>query len=187
MKKYYFILALILLSLTACKKDKHINGTGTPPPQQQQLPPITTEGKNTFGCLVNGEVWLPEVTPYLMFVYPLQSSYQNNGFYIKATKRINNDIYQGLDIQIINLIIEQYYFLNSTSALGNWGAYSDLYKDCLYLTDTTQVGSVEILKLDIPNKIISGTFEMTLYKSWSNTDCDTIYITEGRFDVKFAQ
>jgi hypothetical protein len=74
MKKYYFILALILLSQTACKKDKHINGTGTPPPQQQQLPPITTEGKNTFGCLVNGEVWLPEVKPYQMFIYPLTSS-----------------------------------------------------------------------------------------------------------------
>src|SRR5690606_25570436 len=41
MKVYYFILALFLLSLTACKKDKHINGPGTP--QQQQLPPITTE------------------------------------------------------------------------------------------------------------------------------------------------
>ena len=27
--------------------------------EPEELPPITTTGENTFGCLVNGEVWLP--------------------------------------------------------------------------------------------------------------------------------
>jgi hypothetical protein len=181
MKKYYFILALILLSLTACKKDKHINDPGTPP--QQQLPPITTEGKNTFGCLVNGNVWLPEVTPYQMFQYPLVSSFQNDIFFLKATKRIHQNTSQSIEMKIHNLITEQTYFLNSNSTFENWGGFADNIKSCLYITDSTQVGTVEILKLDIPNKIIAGTFEMKLWKN----GCDTINITNGRFDVKYAQ
>jgi hypothetical protein len=182
MKTYLIFLALILLSLTACKKDKHINGTGTPPPQQQ-LPPITTEGKNTFGCLVNGEIWLPEITPYQMFQYPLVSSYENNGFYLRANKKINDEIFQSVEIIINNFYSEQLYYLNSNSLFENMGGFSDVKKNCLYITDSTQVGTVEILKLDIPNKIIAGTFEMKLWKN----GCDTVNITDGRFDVKFAQ
>jgi hypothetical protein len=185
MKKYYFILALILLSLTACKKDKHINGPTTP--SQPQLPPITTEGKNTFGCLVNGEVWLPEVKPYQMSIYPLTSSYDNVAFKVTAKKKIHDNIYQSISFQIIALADTGNYYLDSNSSVGSAGVYTNVLISCSYFTDTTQVGVVKILKFDIPNKIISGTFEMTLYKSWNNTDCDTIKITEGRFDVKFAQ
>jgi hypothetical protein len=29
-------------------------------PEPEELPPITTEGLNTAGCLVNGELWLPK-------------------------------------------------------------------------------------------------------------------------------
>jgi hypothetical protein len=32
----------------------------TTPTPEQQLPGLTTTGENTFGCLVNGEAWLPE-------------------------------------------------------------------------------------------------------------------------------
>jgi hypothetical protein len=184
MKTYLIFLALILLSLTACKKDKHINGTGTPPPQQQQLPPITTEGKNTFGCLVNGNVWLPEVTPYQMFVYPLTSSYNPNiGLDVKATKNIDNQIYEGTSLQIINLDDTGVFILDSNLPIGSYGVYYDLSKGCNYTTDSIQIGTVEILKLDTSNKIIAGTFEMKLWKN----GCDTINITEGRFDVKYAQ
>ena len=88
MKKYYFLLVYILLALPSCKKDKEISGGGGQTPQQ--LPPITTEGKNTFGCLVNGQVWLPEVKPYQMFVYPLTSSYEFGLFHIAANKLVKN-------------------------------------------------------------------------------------------------
>ena len=188
MKHYLFLIALIIISLSACKKDKDKYGPGTQP-QPQQLPPITTEGKNTFGCLVNGEVWLPEVKPSQMFVYPLTSSYDNIGFRIDARKRIENLVFQKISMQIINLNDIGIYYLNSNSSIGSSGSFFNSLIDCLYITDTLQIGKVEILKLDIPNKIISGTFEMNFYKSdiWGNPDCDTIYITDGRFDVKFAQ
>jgi hypothetical protein len=46
-----FFFATIFFSSLQCKKDKNTPST--------VLPPITQEGKNTFGCKVNGEVWVP--------------------------------------------------------------------------------------------------------------------------------
>ncbi|MBS1947911.1 MAG: hypothetical protein JST47_09105 [Bacteroidetes bacterium] len=48
----FFILAISLLSLVdgcSCKKSV----------AEPQLPPITQTGANTFGCKVNGKVWVP--------------------------------------------------------------------------------------------------------------------------------
>ncbi len=179
MKYYLFLVALIIISLSACKKDKNITGTGTKP---QQLPPITTEGKNTFGCLVNGEVWLPEVTPFQMLQYPLVSSYQFGNFMVLAKKNITNkEILEVIELYIKDLYIEDVYILDSPIVpVGSYGNYINF---CFYVTDTTQIGELEIIKLDTINKIIAGTFEMKLWKD----GCDTINITEGRFDVKFAQ
>jgi hypothetical protein len=183
MKKYYFILALILLSLTACKKDKHINGPGTPP--QQQLPPITTEGKNTFGCLVNGEVWLPEVKPFQMFVYPLTSGYEFELFHVAANKLVKNsqDEFIFADVIVLNAN------LNSTGSIilnnlnNSYARYSNILTGCSYEVDSIQTGTLNILKYDTINFIISGTFEFTV----GTGGCDTIKITEGRFDLKYAQ
>jgi len=48
----FFLLSTILLSLR-CRKDKTANPV-------DQLPPLTTVGANTFGCLVNGSAFLPK-------------------------------------------------------------------------------------------------------------------------------
>jgi len=42
-------------------------------------------------------------------------------------------------------------------------------------------GNLSITKLDRVSRIIAGTFNATL----SQTGCDTVKITEGRFDMKF--
>ena len=48
--KTYINYILVLLVLTGCSKDDNKN-TSNP---IDQLPPMTTSGKNTIGCLVNG-------------------------------------------------------------------------------------------------------------------------------------
>src|SRR5688572_4991119 len=48
-----FCLLFFQLFFTSCEED-----------ETEKLPPITTEGKNTLGCLINGKVWLP-VTSFL--------------------------------------------------------------------------------------------------------------------------
>ena len=49
-KLYTPLLTLLLaLCLTSCEKNPFVPGT--------ELPPETTTGANTFGCLVNGKIW----------------------------------------------------------------------------------------------------------------------------------
>jgi hypothetical protein len=44
-------LFMSLIVAGSCEKD-----------EEPQLPPITQTGAGTFGCLVNGDIWLPEST-----------------------------------------------------------------------------------------------------------------------------
>lgn len=59
-------IILIFLCSPQCKKTVD---------ELSKLPPITQEGKNTFGCLVNGKAWTPEngeliiATPSVRFYY----------------------------------------------------------------------------------------------------------------------
>ncbi len=53
------LLSCLLLGRCQCAREEV---KPKPEPQPQQLPSETMEGKGTFGCLVNGEVWLPSPT-----------------------------------------------------------------------------------------------------------------------------
>jgi hypothetical protein len=44
------ILLFFLFAAGSCEKED----------EAPQLPPVTQTGEDTFGCLVNGEAWLPE-------------------------------------------------------------------------------------------------------------------------------
>lgn len=59
--------------------------------------------------------------------------------------------------------------------VNNCSAYS-------HYMDSTVVhsGVVNLTRYDLPNGIISGTFEFTLTKP----GCETITVTNGRFDIK---
>jgi len=50
---YYCVIILLVLSsiFATCKKN---------PTDSNGLPPATQEGKNTFGFLLNGQVWTPQ-------------------------------------------------------------------------------------------------------------------------------
>ena len=49
--------------------------------------------------------------------------------------------------------------------------------------DTTikKSGSITLTRYDVSSRIISGTFRA----QFKTTTCDTIYLTDGRFDFKF--
>lgn len=50
------LLYAALLLLTQCSKCKN---DPTPADPASQLPPATQTGRNTFGCLVDGQAWTP--------------------------------------------------------------------------------------------------------------------------------
>ena len=49
MRHLFMLSTALLLTACACTKNS----------KSPQLPPITQEGKNTFGCKINGEIFNP--------------------------------------------------------------------------------------------------------------------------------
>ena len=172
---YWFVLLSFILLSSACKKIK-IDLT----PYPDELPPITTEGKGTFACLLNGEIWSrcggnlersSLIGEYHDFykIFQLQTSRDCDGF---------DD----------SILISAYV----TDGEGKYDLhradYNNFNNECQDVLDTYLFvdgteNSVEILHLDLEEHIVSGTFQCTLV----HPDCgDTLYITDGRFDYDWA-
>ena len=154
-------VAFIALTALQCEKEKQgIDG----------LPPITQEGKNTFGFLLNGEVWLPKgglLDQKLDLSY--DPNYKGGTFNIIASQ--NSDQYMALGNDGIN----------QSGVYPLYVYFSDTSTECDYLIDRTKsVGILTISKIDLTNKFISGTFEFKLEKE----GCPDINATDGRFDLK---
>jgi hypothetical protein len=158
-------------------------GCGVLPTPKEVLPAATQTGANTFGCLVNGKVWLPkgnDGTSNLNLSYDL--SYMGGVFNLQTYRYygVGNNGRQNITIYLDSLSrVGQYnfYFSHNRAAI-----FSDWNK-CSYPNDSTVIykeGGINVTKLDLQGAILSGTFKFTLAKS----NCDTIKVTEGRFDIK---
>ena len=163
----------------ACKK-------GSTTTTQDQLPPATQIGANTFGCLINGKVYIPKGYNGTGTPNPKISLETFNGKLILGivTNQLENGNPQGF------VIIS---FFDSVLSPGIY-AYSDkmnfsvgwakVINNCFTPAGDTTVkkwGEGFITKFDNVNKIVSGTFNC----KFKTQTCDTVFITDGRFDFKF--
>lgn len=181
MKKNYGIwLWLLALSsiFAACKKGK---ATTNP---EDQLPPATQTGTNTFGCLVNGKVFVPTgyTNPYpnyRVFVDP-----GNNGNLDIRTYSFINGNEEDLDLAGFGITSTGTFILNSSQIYPDYimNINSSICR-YIYSANNFKSGYLKINKYDLTQKIISGEFEFKLYDN--TISCDTIRITQGRFDTKF--
>jgi len=145
----------------------------------EQLPPITTTGANTFGCLLNGEPWV--VCGGFLETSRLSGGYgyQSNRLRISGKRWCKSS----RDNIFISAIV------NSLGAYEYERAeYGNQEIECQDVLDPYSFlkgadNRLEILRLDKENYIMSGTFQCTLVHAKCG---DTIYITEGRFDYKWA-
>lgn len=174
MKIFYKTILTLTLAFCFISCEKR-NAT----PAEEQLPEATMEGKNTFGAYVNGKLWLPKGT--------------TNYFPSNLNVRYNPESMDGLlDIVVFREGEKKEYLYLFTEGINQEGAY-DLSSPeqgtgsfesgtCYYdrNDDVYREGKLEITKLDMKNGIIAGIFEFTLAKP----GCDTIRVTEGRFDKK---
>ena len=165
------LLILIALFTLQCIKI-------TPAPH---LPPITTTGANTFGCLVNGNVWLPHSTISGGGIYALWIQGPNPGYYkqnesvsIYADNRPQNGE-SNVDLDLLRLTDTGTYQIQNV--LSDGLTYSDGTID--YTPEDT-FGTVKILRLDTIADIVSGTFS---FRGTNKQFNKTVTITEGRFDV----
>ena len=170
------LLLLPLCVLLGCQKND--------PSPVEQLPPATQTGANTLGCLINGHPWTPQgnngSSNYSVSYDP---SFRLGTLNIAAYRYANSQAKQeALGVFSDSLLPSTGRYRLQTS--GHHGAgYVNGPGNCTYYsTDATTYcrGELVITRLDRQAGVISGTFAFTLAKS----GCDTVRITNGRFDKK---
>ena len=166
----YLLLPICLLS-TSCNWFPYWNEEVKT--ELEKLPPATQSGENTFGCLVNGKAFVPPDS------YSMTAIFQQGQLQLGAT--IDNDVKtESISINIGDPLHERVvYKFNEIDKLSGY-TYKDKEKTCIYQYGSSY-GQIYFTNIDRINYIVSGTFEF----STANDDCDTIQITDGRFDVQY--
>jgi hypothetical protein len=151
------------------------------------LPPITQEGKNTFGCKVDGEVWVPRIeafVPVTDLICVNKIPKEKGDFRIIAklvtqTKNNTMNIIFGPTLFSVGKV----YYTDFQKASCQ---FSDLTNSSGYYTpksDSTE-NWVDVSYLDTINHIISGTFQFKVVHDQNPNK--KISITDGRFDLKYT-
>jgi len=170
--KYSLLIFLLLVSMLCENK-----------PLPDELPPLTTNGENTFGCFIDGEIFVPTIRRYVgpdglctqkthITDFPLYPAYY---FLFSACRAAAisdtvSDIKITINVKNIKTISDYNIFLAITK-----------YRSSYYYCDSTREGEIEIVYLDTINKIISGTFNFTAIDRVTEK---IISVTDGRFDLK---
>ncbi|GAB3574080.1 Riean_0653 family protein [Hymenobacter daeguensis] len=176
------LLYLCLLTLTQCTKCKQTDPTPDPPKDPLSLlPPETQNGAGTFGCLVNGQAmsvnsaflisgdW--SCNSCLTIASQSSATQSEYGISLLLAGALQNN--QGFTLARYSRTID--FSLNQFSATAN-------VKGCYYSGNFTKTGQVQLVKFDPVARVASGRFAFTLYEPGG---CDTLRVTNGRFDVKF--
>jgi hypothetical protein len=171
-----FAIIFVLFTSIQCKKNKT---------QEAELPPETTTGAMTFGCKVNGKVFVPKDgrgKPGLFVQYVNLGTGPGSGWFlnIPATNWVPSTP-EGVSIVTDSLLIVQgttYPFKYRKK--GFPGAFYE--NGPAYDATGNYSGELKINKFDNINRIISGTFFFT---GTDNSNGQTVSITEGRFDIRY--
>ena len=175
-KPYLLLLYILGLSaLTCCIED--LTDEDKPKTELEKLPPLTTTGENTFGCLVNGKALgakhsLKAGAIYQQGVIQLGGGDENEDFDIGIKVKLNDPLEENTTYSLTDPP-EQYAEYTAI--------YSNGLPSCDYGLADTFKGNLHFIKIDRSKFIVSGTFEF----SSVNDECDTVHITDGRFDLKY--
>ncbi len=178
MKNTTLLLLLIILVTTSinCKKD-----TDSKPDNPYGLPNATRTGANTFAYLKNG---VPQIAK--SGIYTMAGNVTNDTLAISASSGDAN-YFERIGITIRGNLQEGMMYQIDNPAPGYRIIGMSTNKNCLgylgsnVINSYSTIGSVVLTKLDKTNKIISGTFNCKM----PIPNCDTLNITEGRFDIKY--
>lgn len=175
----YLIMAscLTILMAASCKKNKP-----TPKTELEKLPPITQTGANTFGCLLNGQAWIPKDNyGQASFKLDVDPALGNGIFVLSTVRYLANSTSTSFAIGSVACTNAGTYNLSNS---GQVFSYSNSELLCSYDNNESKVykeGSFTITRYDLNNRIFSGTFDFTIYKEGCG---DTLHFTNGRFDKK---
>lgn len=177
------LLALFSVSLLLTQCRDLIPSPKPPPITPATLPPETQTGAGTLGCIVNGQV----ISIFSSFLTPAEWSSAVTLRIVGQTSAPQPEYAMQLVLHG-NLADGQLFYLtafgNKFSTTSNEfvaDASTDRFS-CVYSGKQVKTGKVELVKFDGVARIASGRFAFTLYEPGG---CDTLRITNGRFDVKF--
>lgn len=175
-KSQFYISLLFLVAILSSCEDEPIQPI-------DMLPPATNEGKNTFGCLIDGEAFIPNYVgggaganaTYNSFSHRFAaggSMEDKNG----VLKRVGFLVFldSGIGTYIMDDIGNEQSIYNNYDPANNCGFFDG---------DPENPGTVVITRLDTANYIISGVFRMDVISE--HCPDKVIHITEGRFDMRY--
>lgn len=180
-----FFLALVLLAGSGCEEVEDI--------VKPKLPEATQEGKGTFGCLVDGSLWLPFVQHTLDSKLEAEYSYSPGGiFHLRAEQEPSNKVPQYVHLTVATAageLLKPGVYTTATGFSGSLEVQNTPIDD--YRTSTAGPATLTITKVephtekmptggDVRYIIVSGTFDFEATASGGHK----VRLTEGRFDVK---
>lgn len=184
------LLLLLLLPLLGAQCEKEEIPT---PPETFQLPPITQTGEHTFGCLLNGEVWVPRHysnsvinPPVVLQAYTDPGNDDRLSIFAKHWRKDDNSIKEDIDLNVFpNSISDTTYFTNNQSDVFAAYVYSQYRGGSYYyyFPISSKLSWIYLSRFDTIKGIASGTFSIDLLNINSNQD--SVHIREGRFDILF--
>ena len=153
-----------------------------------ELPSISMEGENTFGCRVDGEAWVPYVKPVLidLSAFPVERM------------DVNYDSSDGeCDLSVTRLFgtecdttLSTFDFIIQLDSIENHVNHLEIsyenYDDEIFYRhiDSTQAVTFDVLKYDREEKVLACTFAFTLYNEETG---ERVKITDGRFDIDLTR
>jgi len=166
--------SLVVLLLTQCtKKD--------PTPQ---LPAETTTGAMTFGCKIDGRVFVPRdyyTRTGLYVQYVNLGSGKGGGYFlnIPATDWAGKPI-EGVGITTDSLLVQEGKTYPFKTKKGNAKAF--YFADNQYQKLYQDSGALTITRFDPGQGILSGRF---YFVGTNKITGQQVQVTDGRFDVRF--
>ena len=161
------VLLLLMIAISCKRKDP-----------EPSLPPETQEGKNTFGCMLNGRVWIATPQEGRLYI-----DIDSDGMYLYATLRDDSKkIFEKISILGTLNGVGTYEIITANSQARI--AFDNLEEN--YTLDslspnTKSSGTLNIIRFDLQKRIVSGTFNFNLEKA----GVGKVEAKDGCFDLKF--
>jgi len=165
-KCFFLFILLDLSTCTSCKEKEWTT-----------LPPETQTGTRTFGCYVNGELFVKGKES--LFNPRLFASYYKNNDSLSIV--CASDGNGTINMQLSNVEINISKPISEAVFYTPWYLQSNCY--CFAGKD---IGEIIITKFDTINWIISGLFQFQGQCSddiFNITGDSIVYVTNGRFDT----
>ncbi len=153
--------------------------------QKKDLPEPTQDGRDTFGCKINGKVFVAQRTSMFSGEHILVNYLhtKDDDRYSLIILGVNQKTDNRLKITYKGegeIVPGKYPMVATEEENGFTATYSATGIFYPFGIDVSKTNEIEITKIDIENKVLSGKFSFHLIDDAGKR----LAITEGRFDVE---